>query len=231
MVSPGGRTGSTTVLDMVNAHPAFGLAGENGGQLLTAMGLYKTAANQNSHIESWGRGDVHPYDLLCDLAGWFEHVTPPAHAAAQVTRSVGTSSGSAGSEPARTVRGFKEIRWGEAGPFALMFLNALFPCHRLVFSERTGDWESQFNNGDTSAVVVDHWRAYAKQQPAWHKLLVVQTQARWFRYARRASMVCSSGLASRSWAAISNALRQQDNTFKGSGNLIDASKCQLRLNN
>ena len=39
VVSPGGRTGSTTVLDMINAHPAFGLAGENGGQLLQAMEL------------------------------------------------------------------------------------------------------------------------------------------------------------------------------------------------
>ena len=115
VVSPGGRTGATTVLGMVNAHPAFGLAGETGGQLETAMQLYKTAANQQggSHGDAWGRGDVHPYDLLCDPAGWFEHVTPPAHAAAQISRSVGPSSGSSGSERARTVRGFKEIRWGK----------------------------------------------------------------------------------------------------------------------
>ena len=132
VVSPGGRTGSTTVLDMINAHPAFGLAGENDGQLLTAMELFKTAAQQQfSGGEAWGRGAVDPYNLLCDLAGWFEDVTPPtekgdltmeslqahaeaakkARAAEEVSRST-APSGSSVSEQGHTVRGFKEIRWG-----------------------------------------------------------------------------------------------------------------------
>ena len=135
VVSPGGRTGSTTVLDMINAHPAFGLAGENRGQLLTAMELFNSAAEQPANREgggAWGRGAVDPYNLLCDLAGWFEDVTPPgalkgdltmeslqahaeaaeeARAAEEISRSA-APSGSSVSEQGHTVQGFKEIRWG-----------------------------------------------------------------------------------------------------------------------
>ena len=129
VVSPGGRTGSTTVLDMINAHPAFGLAGENGGQLLQAMELFKTAAQQTGgDSDAWGRGPVDPYDLLCNLQGWFEDVTPPnekgeltaeslqAHAEAaekaRAARVAAEASGSVASER-HTVLGFKEIRWGK----------------------------------------------------------------------------------------------------------------------
>ena len=218
---------------MINAHPAFGLAGENGGQLLTAMGLYKTAANQQggSHGDAWGRGDVHPYDLLCDLAGWFEHVTPPAHAAAQISRSVGPSSGSSGSERARTVRGFKEIRWGEAGPFALMFLNALFPCHRLVFSERTGDWDSKFNDGDKSEARLDHYRAYAKKQPPWHNWWIklapdgfdlgsFNGMLQWFGEPKSGCHFDHVDTAN-----------IHDSYRKGKGSGLNASECRLRLEN
>ena len=128
VVSPGGRTGSTTVLDMINAHPAFGLAGENGGQLLQAMELFKTAAQQTGvDTDAWGRGPVDPYDLLCNLQGWFEDVTPPnekgeltaeslqAHAeAAEKARAAGVAAEASGSVASErhTVLGFKEIRWG-----------------------------------------------------------------------------------------------------------------------
>lgn len=33
---------------------------------------------------------------------------------------------------------------------ALWFLKALFPCHRLVFSERPGNWESEFADSEKS---------------------------------------------------------------------------------
>ena len=231
MVSPGGRTGSTTVLNMVNAHPAFGLAGENGGQLETAMQLYTTAANQQEGSHAWLRGDVHPYDLLCDLAGWFEHVTPPALAAAQVSRSVGPSSGSSGSERARTVRGFKEIRWGKTDASALRFLNALFPCHRLVFSERTGDWDSKFNDGDKSEARLDHYRAYAKQQPAWHNWWIklapdgfdlesFNGMLQWFGEPKSGCHFDHVDTAN---------INQSFHKGKGSG--LTASECRLRLEN
>ena len=99
---------------------------------MTAMEMYKTAAQQGIPGDAWGRGNVDPYNLLCDLAGWFEDVTPPkekgeltmeslqAHAEAaekakaveEVSRSA-TPSGSSVSEQGNTVQGFKEIRWGQ----------------------------------------------------------------------------------------------------------------------
>ena len=181
VVSPGGRTGSTTVLDMVNAHPAFDLAGENDGQLLAAMELWHKAAE---HINSpnggtgdaWGRGAVDPYNLLCDLAYWFEDVTrsklrqnltiESLRDHSQSLRSkVPTGSSSSGKH--RTVLGFKEIRWG-TDDTSLRFLNALFPCHRLIFSYRTGVWSSRFNNQEKARRKAENWKAYSQSQPAWH---------------------------------------------------------------
>lgn len=260
VVSPGGRTGSTTVLDMINAHPAFGLAGENGGQLQQAMELFKTAAEQPAKFsagDAWGRGAVDPYNLLCNLAGWFEYVTPPnekgeltaeslqAHAeaaekaraerkAAEVSRSVASER--------HTVLGFKEIRWGDRYGVAtkpdttqnatmLWFLKALFPCHRLVFSERTGDWQSHFADSEKSEGVINHWRHYAEQQPAWHNWWITlkpdgfekksfDGMLEWFGEPE-------SGC--RSYKRVETANHGESGYNKGAGNLLDASKCQLQV--
>lgn len=66
IVSLGGRTGSSTVLDMVNAHPAFNLAGEDDDQIQDALSMWNKAALQpaNYTSDSWGRGELTPYDLL-----------------------------------------------------------------------------------------------------------------------------------------------------------------------
>ena len=47
IVSSGGRTGSTTALSMLKAHPAFRLAGENYGLLGRAYEMWRTAAEGN----------------------------------------------------------------------------------------------------------------------------------------------------------------------------------------
>ena len=249
VVSPGGRTGSTTVLDMVNAHPAFGLAGENGGQLLTAMEMYKTAAQQGIPGDAWGRGNVDPYNLLCDLAGWFEDVTPPkekgeltmeslqAHAEAaekakaveEVSRSA-TPSGSSVSEQGNTVQGFKEIRWGNEDATALWFLKALFPCHRLVFSERPGDWQSKFSDGDKEARIIEHWRSYAKQQPEWHNWWI-KLEADGFDKKSFDGMLEWFGEPKDGchFQRVETANHGEGGYKNGEGNLLDASKCQLKL--
>ena len=45
VVSVGGRTGSTSVLNMLNAIPHIRLAGENGGQIDLLTSLYEEAAS------------------------------------------------------------------------------------------------------------------------------------------------------------------------------------------
>jgi hypothetical protein len=259
VVSPGGRTGSTTVLDMINAHPAFGLAGENRGQLLTAMELFNSAAEQPANRKgggAWGRGAVDPYNLLCDLAGWFEDVTTPpalkgdltmeslqahaeaaeeARAAEELSRSA-APSGSSVSEQGHTVQGFKETRWGlhpgvqNMDATALMFLKALFPCHRLVFSERPGDWESKFANGEKSEAIIEHWRAYAKQQPAWHNWWI-KLEPDGFDKKDFDGML--EWFGEPKWGCHFDRVETAnsgDSGYSGaSGNLLDASKCQLRL--
>lgn len=155
VVSVGGRTGSTTLLEMLLAHPAFDIAGENNGLLGSARAMWDTASllEQNkgavknlsrAHV-AYTRPAVQPLDLLCSLQSFF----------GAVTSSDAGPGASAGAGDHR-VRGFKEIRWSprqlgldtsaRGGPqqaagldrtSMVRFLDALFPCSRVVFNSRT----------------------------------------------------------------------------------------------
>ena len=225
VVSPGGRTGSTTVMDMINAHPAFDLAGEiPSGQLLTAMELWH---DPNS-------GVMHPGDLLCDLAEWFEDATPHELKGDLTMKSLQAHTALGSPLKAHTavptVRGFKEIAWGQDDATALWFLKALFPCHRLVFSERTGEYESKWTAGHRAAML-EHWRGYAKQQPAWHNWWIklwpdgfdrenFDGMLQWFGEPAdgcRFDHVETASGAVAGWGR------------SGKGDMLDASKCRLRF--
>lgn len=151
VVSVGGRTGSTTLLEALLAHPAFDIAGENNGLLGRARAMWDTAAlvEQNNggtdpsktHI-AYKRPAVQPLDLLCSLQSFFGAVT-------ETDAGPGADAGAGD----HRVRGFKEIRWSPAqlglntsagGPQAglnatsmVQFLDALFPCSRVIFNSRT----------------------------------------------------------------------------------------------
>ena len=146
VVSVGGRTGSTTLLEMLLAHPAFDIAGENNGLLGRARAMWDTAAlvEQNNagtdpskmHI-AYKRPAVQPLDLLCSLQSFFGAVTET---------DAGPGAGAGAGD--HRVRGFKEIRWSphqlgldaQAGlneTAMVEFLDALFPCSRVIFNSRT----------------------------------------------------------------------------------------------
>ena len=119
-----GRSGSTSVLTKLNAHPALFITGENSDQIGAALDLWGRAARQSSAEGAWHRGKVSPAALLCDLQRWF------------VDLSAGGPSG--------VVRGFKEIRWGlvdtnstELALAKLSFMDVLFPCSRFLFVTRS----------------------------------------------------------------------------------------------
>lgn len=245
VVSPGGRTGSTTVLDMINAHPAFDLAGENNGQLLSAMELWSAAASQWNDTDGgpWKRSELHPYDLLCDLAAWFEDITlartedPQAaltmealKAHTQMSRlSKAPYAGTPASAQARTVLGFKEIRWG-GDATSLRFLNALFPCHRIVVSERSGDWQSKWTNASIAQSKAKGWSRYLRQQPDWHHRRI-QLGANGFRLDDFNGMLNWLG-EPEDGCRYRHVETANTKGFKGSGNpseLLNVSECRLRL--
>ena len=124
VVSVGGRTGSTTVLNMLNAHPSINLAGENHGTMLDTVARWQkeAASGYKSFSTSMQRGPVNPIDVLCDEQAEYLELTSPI-----VTLSAKPSPGG------RVVRGFKDIIWTED---TINMLDLLFPCNRKVFSVR-----------------------------------------------------------------------------------------------
>ena len=104
VASLGGRTGSTTVLDMLDQHPAVSLSGENGGQLLTAMTLWDQAARQDFTAGPWVRGKPNVANMICDLQSWFLDAGP-----AKVNKGPDA------------IRGFKEVRFGPVDDNGLCF--------------------------------------------------------------------------------------------------------------
>lgn len=150
IVSIGGRTGSTTLLRMLNEHPSISLAGENSNQLADAMTLWHKASMQRYDTGVNSRGKVSPPDLLCDLQHWFEDVTVP------VEMEPSSSNNSRGSWATASrklpITGFKEIRWRPPAltptdmvdshsmenrtTMLLDFAEMLFPCAKFIFNAR-----------------------------------------------------------------------------------------------
>lgn len=140
VVSFGGRTGSTSLLNMLNSHPALAIAGENGGQLGKGMALWEQAATLGSglhghdQLQAFSRSSpVQPAKLLCDVVDYM----------------VDTSALAAQREDQK-VLGFKEIRWESPGDDSnylrlIKFIEAVFPCHRIIFNDREAESMNQSN--------------------------------------------------------------------------------------
>ena len=301
VVSIGGRTGSTTVLEMINSHPAFNLAGENNGQLEDAKAMWDKAAGHAANPNAaWGRGTVHPHDLLCDLAAWFEDMSvgrdqPVVDLETFLTRSIHPGNGngnghgngngnghwhkdkhehehkqehggahdrrpseqlgeqqshrrrklevneeltpsadaSEASQDARDtsqVLGFKEIRWG-ADLSLLSFLNALFPCHRLVYSYRQDGQQPLVQQGLTWDTV----KAFSQTRENWQDKWVTLYRDG-FRMGEFNNMLAWIGETGCRFETVThfNANRtfdddKQTHDWQWTGALDDASKCQLRF--
>jgi hypothetical protein len=169
IVSLGGRTGSSTVLDMVNAHPAFNLAGEDDDQIQDALSMWNKAALQpaNYTSDSWGRGELTPYDLLCDIQAWFEDIAIGRNPGALKEYVAGNHASLRVESHPSTVVGWKGIHWGDNVKL-LNFMNAVFPCHRLIFSDRPGDWKSPaFGNGDNAGRARAVFKPWSDQREGW----------------------------------------------------------------
>ena len=138
VASIGGRTGSTTVLNMLNSIPHIRLAGENGGQIEYLTDLYETAAHVLNHHNgelycdspnneagdcgAYQRGAVSPTDVLCDLQDYVKDIAVPVFPLLPA--------------PQVSVRGFKDIKWSTE---TLGMLHTIFPCARIVYSVRTNN--------------------------------------------------------------------------------------------
>ena len=142
MVSLGGRTGSTTLLNMLNAHPAVVLRGEDHNLLADALRLWRTVSLQPFFKGPFLRKAISPNNLLCDLQRFVEDTIRAGRetSAAMTKRQQGS----------RHIIGLKEIRWMDIEPdlssaypgrdsslLLLDFATLLFPCGRFIFNVRS----------------------------------------------------------------------------------------------
>lgn len=112
-----GRSGSTSLLQMVNEIPGFHLAGENRGVLTSLSQLFDHAqhlAQKNDSMLSWTHGDILEHKVLCALQSYI--------------RAIG------GFSESDRVIGYKEIR--HSNEEALSFFQKLFPCARFIANTR-----------------------------------------------------------------------------------------------
>lgn len=162
VVSMSGRTGSSSVLHMLNAHPAITLAGEANAELRTARDFWEKAvlSQRMAAGSGWAHGRLRPRQLLCDLQKLMLHASVPAD---EGTFAGAPSSLIASYETHQTVRGIKEIWWG---PEDLQFLQAVFPCNRLVINDRLGHVQTKEGFFKASTKSMNEW---VKTLPGWQK--------------------------------------------------------------
>lgn len=117
-----GRSGSTTVQQMLNALPQVYMAGENGGVLsglvLLTRPYHFHTRNHTANETSWWRyADPNQHAILCDLQRYVRDLLTPADNVTGRTRYIG----------------FKEIRYEI---FELELMRNLFPCGKFIVNWR-----------------------------------------------------------------------------------------------
>eukprot|EP00971_Amphidinium_carterae_P006086 119878-Amphidinium_carterae.1 len=127
-----GRSGSTTLLNMLNLIPGYSLSGENNGIMRAARDFFRRMSvtiararlSENRHLHgAWQEETpLSAKQVLCNLQSLVRTTLYPR-------------------ETSEThIRGFKEIRHDEAD---VEFMHKLFPCARFVVNTRD-DVDEQF---------------------------------------------------------------------------------------
>ena len=121
ILGAGGRTGSTTALEMFSRVPGFVLTGEHGGLLKEAVALMdhlKATIPRKSY--AWTNHGVDYHRIACSMQHLVKNMVLGNDFEALSRNS--------------TVFGFKEIHY--TSPEMLRFLFNIFPCARFVFTYR-----------------------------------------------------------------------------------------------
>jgi hypothetical protein len=116
-----GRSGSTSILEMVNAIPGYFLGGENGGIMSEFLGLWRKREDQKTHANylSWApAGETSDQNHLCAMQAYVRAIIG--------SPAVG--------EPTPTTLGFKEIRHTEKEE--LDMFQKIFPNAKFIINIR-----------------------------------------------------------------------------------------------
>lgn len=129
-VLAGGRSGSTTVLSMLNAIPGMHLAGENWGAVNSLLELYKSAnstgfGHSSGVVDAWTHTEISERRVLCAMQDYIRVIVGEFDGA--TTKYIG----------------FKEIR--HKTPEQINFFSKVFPCAKYVINTR--DVDEQHKSG------------------------------------------------------------------------------------
>jgi len=124
-----GRSGSTTLKNMVNLLPGVRLSGETGSLIESMQQLYHGIRNERSFERgaedfrnSWGHNAYDPYYLSCPAQNMLEALNPPS---------------SIDDDDSSTIIGIKEIKIRTDA--TMKFLIDHFPCSRFIFNVRSDE--------------------------------------------------------------------------------------------
>lgn len=155
-----GRSGSTTLLNMVNELPGCSLSGENDGQLHAWHELYRKFTQTQRRIPysdyqveyekpiegpgrgrgAWSHQVIHDWEFYEMLQDWvFEH-TGLRNETGYYNRAHQDFIGKVD-----IVRGNKEIRYNN--PQILEFISKAFPCAKFIFNCRRETFQEQSHSG------------------------------------------------------------------------------------
>jgi hypothetical protein len=116
-----GRSGSTSLMEMVNDLPGAYMAGENSGMFGSLYQLHIDSIQTNSHQRQAG-----------DHAWWHRQIDQ--NELKKLSRAYLAAAIGLNDAIAYSLVGFKEIRW--SGPAELDFLMSLFPCAKVLVNIR-----------------------------------------------------------------------------------------------
>jgi len=130
-----GRSGSTSVLQMLNALPGFFIAGEHRGAIKNLMGFWREVFQTPGMPTNWaGKTDVVGFkNNTRSIGAWFHAARSKKHVLCTLQKAAQTLLGDIDGSIYTTL-GFKEIRYDNKE--ALTFLTQLFPCARFVVNIR-----------------------------------------------------------------------------------------------
>ena len=123
----GGRTGSTTIMRMLNAAPGVHIDGENEGIHVELQSLWRHAKRSVVLYDNsaWAQKKLRRASLLCAMQRY-------------VASAIGGVEG-------KTAVGYKEIRW-DFSKHQLDFILELFPCAKFIFNDRMSiqNWKNSW---------------------------------------------------------------------------------------
>lgn len=142
-----GRSGSTSLLNMVNELPGYSISGEHAGQFWSWHELYHRFLHTQGREpyfdhqtgeprfmvmtrQSWEHQAVHDVEFFEMMQDWYYKHTGMRNATGYYN---GKASGWVGAGIQR-VKGCKEIRYND--PHILDFISHVFPCAKFIFNSR-----------------------------------------------------------------------------------------------